>query len=157
MALIALVVVTLFSQGPLPNFSGTWNMVAARSGSPMQTPPVSTMTFAIQQQADQISIESTTGDAKSITTIYPIVPAPKPPADPLGAGLARAYWEGKRLVIERGGTISGQTVSARQALTLSADGSEMTVERLVIVQHGYTLKGAKNYASAKDVFARVQQ
>ena len=157
MALIALVVVTLFSQGPLPNFSGTWNMVAARSGSPMQTPPVSTMTFAIQQQADQISIESTTGDAKSITTIYPIVPAPKPPADPLGAGLARAYWEGKRLVIERGGTISGQTVSMKQSLTMDPASGELIVERLVIVQHGYTLKGAQNYSTVKDVFARSAQ
>jgi len=31
----------------------------------------------------------------------------------------------------------------------------MTVERLVIVQHGYSLRGAKNYASVKDVFSRV--
>ena len=57
--------------------------------------------------------------------------------------------------MERGGTISGQTVSSRQSLMLNADGSEMTVERLVIVQHGYSLRGAKNYASVKDVFTRL--
>jgi hypothetical protein len=58
-------------------------------------------------------------------------------------------------VLERGGTISGQTVSSRQALTMSPDGAEMTVERVVIVQHGYTLRGTRNYATVKDVFARA--
>ncbi|HEX6161887.1 MAG TPA: hypothetical protein VFZ31_00880 [Vicinamibacterales bacterium] len=157
MPVVALLVLTLFAQAPLPNFSGKWNMVAARSGSPLQTPPVSAMTFAIEQQADQISIESTTGNAKTITVIYPIVPAPKQPADPLGAGLARAYWDGKRLVIEQGGTISGQTVSMKQSLTMDPASGELIVERLVIVQHGYTLKGAQNYSTVKDVFARSAQ
>ena len=61
-----------------------------------------------------------------------------------------------RLTVERGGTINGQTVSSRQMLTLSPDRSELTVERLVIVQHGYTLKGTPNYASVKDVFVCSQ-
>ena len=157
MPVVALLVLTMFAQAPLPNFSGTWHMVAARSGSPMQTPPIATMTFAIEQLPDQISIASTTDNAKPITMIYPIVPAPKPPADPLGAGLARAYWEGKRLVIERGGTISGQTVSMKQSLTMDPASGELIVERLVIVQHGYTLKGAQNYSTVKDVFAKAAQ
>jgi alkylated DNA repair dioxygenase AlkB len=38
---------------------------------------------------------------------------------------------------------------------MSPDGSEMTVERVVIVQHGYTLRGTRNYATVKDVFARA--
>ena len=154
MPVIALLVFTLVAQAPLPNFSGTWNMIAARSGSPLQTPPVSAMTFAIDQQADHISIESTAAEGKTVTMIYPIVPAPKPPADPPGAGLARAYWEGKRLIIERGGTISGQTVSMRQSLTMDPASGELIVERLVIVQHGYTLRGAQNYSTVRDVFAR---
>ena len=33
---------------------------------------------------------------------------------------------------------------------------ELTVERLVIVQHGYTLKGTRNYATVKDVFERAR-
>src|SRR5688572_19553674 len=137
------------------NFTGSWKMVAARSESPNQTPPVTEMTFVIEQAASDVRLDMTTGDGKTVSVLYPIVAAPKAPASPLSGDERRAYWDGARLVVERGGTISGQTVSSRQALTLNADGSEMTVERLVIVQHGYTLRGAKNYAAVKDVFARV--
>ena len=137
------------------DFTGSWKMIPARSESPQQTPPVTEMTFVIEQAADQIRIDMTSAADKTVSVVFPIVPAPKPPAPPPDGDELRAYWEGNRLVMERGGTISGQTVSSRQALTLSPDRSEMTVERLVIVQHGYTLRGAKNYASVKDVFVRV--
>jgi hypothetical protein len=136
------------------NFTGSWKMVAARSESPTQTTPVTEMTFVIDHAADQIRLDMTSA-GRTVTANYPIVAAPRTPADPIGGDERRAYWDGTRLVVERGGTISGQTVSSRQALTLNEDGSEMTVERLVIVQHGYTLRGAKNYATVKDVFARV--
>ncbi len=136
------------------NFTGSWQMVAARSGSPTQNTPVTEMTFVIDHTADQIRLDMTTA-GRTLSDTYPIVAAPKAPADPLSGDERRAYWDGTRLVVERGGTISGQTVSSRQSLTLNADGSEMTVERLVIVQHGYSLRGAKNYASVKDVFTRV--
>ena len=157
MPFLALLVAALFSQAPLPDFTGEWKMVADRSGSPLQTPPVTEMVFVIEQQPDQIAIESTSGSDKPIPVVYPIVAAPKPPADPLGAGLKRAYWDGRRLVLERGGTISGQTVSLRQTLTMDSESGELTVERLVIVQHGYTQRGAQNYSTVKDVFARAKR
>jgi len=156
MPFLALLVVTLLSQAPLPDFTGEWKMVAARSGSPLQTPPVTEMVFRIEQKPDQIAIESTTGSDKPISVVYPMVPAPKPPADPLGAGLKRGYWDGRRLVIEQGGTISGQTVSLKQSLTMDSESGELIVERLVIVQHGYTQRGAQNYSTVKDVFARAK-
>ena len=155
MPLVALLVYVLLSQAPLPDFTGEWKMVAARSGSPLQTPPVTEMVFVIQQQSDQIAIESRTGNDKPIQVTYPLVAAPKPPADPLGAGLKRAYWDGRRLVIEQGGTISGQTVSLKQSLTMDSESGDLIVERLVIVQHGYTQRGAQNYSTVKDVFARA--
>jgi hypothetical protein len=157
MPLVALLVLVLVAQAPLPDFSGEWKMVAARSGSPLQTPPVTEMIFVIEQGPGQIAITSTTGTDKPIPVVYPIGPAPKPPADPLGAGLKRAYWDGRRLVTEQGGTISGQTVSLRQALTMDPERGELIIERLVIVQHGYTLRGAQNYSTVKDVFTRAAQ
>jgi hypothetical protein len=157
MPFLALLVVALLSQATLPDFTGEWKMDAARSGSPLQTPPITEMTFVIEQQPDRIAVKSTTGSDKPIPVVYPIGPAPKPPADPLGAGMARAYWDGRRLIIEQGGTISGQTVSLRQSLTMDPERGELIVERLVIVQHGYTLRGAQNYSSVKDVFARAQR
>ncbi len=154
---IVLIGVALVVQAPVAraSFTGSWKMVAARSASPNQTPPVTEMTFVIDHTADQIRLDMTSGNSRTVTVSYPIVAAPKLPADPPSGDERRAYWEGPRLIVERAGTISGQTVSSRQALTLSEDGTEMTVERLVIVQHGYTLRGTRNYAEVKDVFARV--
>jgi hypothetical protein len=31
----------------------------------------------------------------------------------------------------------------------------MTVETLVVVQHGYTIRGAQNFGAAKDVYRRA--
>lgn len=141
---------------PAADFNGTWKMIADRSGSPQQSEPVTSMTFVITQAADHIRIESTSGTERTITAVYPFVPMPKQPSDPMTADQSRAYWQGNKLVVERGGTINGQTVSAKQLLTLNPDRSELTVERTVIVQHGYTLKGTPNYATVTDVFSRVR-
>ena len=156
MRLVLVAVAATLLQSPArADFTGSWKMIAARSASPNQTPPITEMTFVIEQATDQIRLDVTSGSAKPQSTTYPIVALPKLPADPPTADERRAYWDGNRLVLERGGTISGQTVSSRQALTMSPDGSEMIVERVVIVQHGYTLRGTRNYATVKDVFARA--
>ena len=138
-----------------PDMTGTWKMIADRSGSPGQTPPVTEMTMKVQQTASDVRIEWLSGTESPMVTVYPIGPAPKQPTEPLGADAKLAYWDGQRLVLERGGAISGQTVSMKQSLTLDPNARELILERLVIVQHGYTLKGTKNYATVKDVFARV--
>jgi hypothetical protein len=132
-------------------------MIAERSGSPGQTPPVTDMTLQIQQGASDVRVEWLSGSEKPIVTVYPIGPMPKQPAEPLAANARLAYWDGHRLVLERGGAISGQTVSMKQSLTVDPASNELIVERLVIVQHGYTLKGTKNYATVKDVFTRAAQ
>lgn len=138
-----------------PDMSGTWKMDPARSGSPGQTPPVNEMTLVIKQTGSDVQLEWTTGTEKPMLTTYAVVPAPKQPDEPLGADVRRAYWVGNQLVLERGGSISGQTVSMKQSLSLDPERHELLLERLVIVQHGYTLKGTKNYATVKDVFTRV--
>jgi hypothetical protein len=152
---LVFVAATLLQSPPRADFTGSWKMVAARSESPNQTPPVTEMTFVIAQAGDQVRLDVSSGTGQLISTTYPLISTPKLPADPPTANERRAYWDGGKLVLERGGTISGQTVSSRQALTLSPDQSEMTVERLVIVQHGYTLRGTRNYATVKDIFTRT--
>ena len=57
--------------------------------------------------------------------------------------------EGTRLV-------QGQTVASRETRRLNADQSEMTVDVVVIVQHGYGVRGAKDYGVADgDMYTRV--
>jgi hypothetical protein len=138
-----------------PDLTGVWKMAPERSGSPGQVPPVTDMTLTIQQTASDVRVEWVSGSDVPIVATYAIGPAPKQPSEPMGADSMLAYWDGNRLVLERGGTISGQTVSMKQSLTLDPEHHELTLERLVIVQHGYTLRGTKNYATVKDVFTRV--
>jgi hypothetical protein len=114
------------------------------------------MTLSVASKDDEVRLQWLSG-ATPEEVIYPVVPPPKQPADPLGAGMKRAYWDGNKLVLERGGTINGQTVSVKQSLTLDPSSRELILERVVIVQHGYTLKGTPNYATVKDVFARTNQ
>ena len=155
MQLITILALLLLQQAPsTPDLNGSWKMDSARSESPQQSTPVTEMTFVIEQRADQVRLDMTSGADKTVSVIYPIVAKPVSSGPPLVGDERRAYWDGNRLIAERGGTISGQTVSSRQMLTLSPDRSELIVERLVIVQHGYTLRGAKNYATVKDVFVR---
>ncbi|HEX8027367.1 MAG TPA: hypothetical protein VF491_02850 [Vicinamibacterales bacterium] len=156
MAALLFVVALLSQAATAIDFTGSWRMVPERSGSSEQAQPITKMLFVIEQSPDQIRLDMTSGDDKPISAVYPLGPAPKVSDEPLGAGQQRAFWQGSRLIVERGGTISGQTVSSKQTLSLSTDGNEMTVERLVIVQHGYTLKGTPNYATVRDVFVRVK-
>lgn len=157
MKVTLLLATLLLSQAQSPDLTGTWKMVAERSGSSTQSTPITEMVFVIDQVPESIRLEMMVPGRDTVSAIYPFVEAPKMPAEPLSAGQQHAYWDGNRLVVERGGVISGQTVSSKQTLTLSPDRSELTIERLVIVQHGYTLKGTKNYATVRDVFVRVPQ
>jgi energy-coupling factor transporter ATP-binding protein EcfA2 len=44
----------------------------------------------------------------------------------------------------------------REERFLDASATEMTVETLTIVQHGYGIKDGKNYSTAKDVYVRAK-
>ena len=132
-----------------PDFTGTWTMDRGRSQSP------ESVTLAIKQTAAEISIE--TNRAGSISTVnYPFEATPHAGTDAITAGHSHAYWEGTKLVTETSGNIQGQTVSFKQTRSLNAARTEMTVDSIVIVQHGYSLGGARNYGTAKDVYVRAK-
>jgi hypothetical protein len=136
-----------------PDFSGTWTMDRERSESPHQTASFEPPTFVISQTEADVTIETRRGSASSQVR-YPIASATT--AAPAGAGGgARAYWSGASLVTESNRTVQGQTVSVRETRSLDASGAEMTVETLLVVQHGYSFKGGQNYGAAKDVYRKV--
>lgn len=144
------------AQAP-PDFSGTWTIDRERSESPQQGEGFVPATYVIVQTPTDVTIETQRGMARS-TARYVIGAATTPPSaaqprtDDRPAG--RAYWTGASLVIEGLRTVQGQTVSVRETRTLDRTGTEMTLETLLVVQHGYTLKGAQNYGAAKDVYRR---
>jgi hypothetical protein len=136
------------------DFSGTWTMDPARSESAQQGEVVKPTTVVISQTPTELRVETTRGERHE-SVLYPLVKAARPAAGPAAAGQPAAYWEGDRLVTETQRPVNGMTVTVKEARTLGPTGREMTVETIVIVQHGYSMPGAKNYGTSKDVFTRT--
>jgi hypothetical protein len=132
-----------------PDFSGTWTMDRSRSQSSEST------TITITQNATEITIETQSG-GKTSTRTFAFEVSKHPASETISAGHSHASWDGTILVNETVGAISGQTVSLRQLRYLNAPGTEMTVESVTLVQHGYSVKGGKNYTTAKDVYVRAR-
>jgi hypothetical protein len=145
------VAVTLSQATPAskPDFSGTWRMDGTRSVSS------NVAQLVIKHTASEISIETTSGGTAS-TRVYPFELAPHGAKEAIAGGHSHAYWEGTNLVTETSGNIQGQTVSYKQTRSMNAAGTEMTVETITIVQHGYTIGGSRNYGTAKDLYVRAK-
>lgn len=134
-----------------PDFSGTWSMDLSRSDSAVQTDPIGPTTVTIDQTATELRMTIARGD-KSASVIYRLDGAPTT----IPNGTATSHWNGTSLVTESVRTIQGQTVTMNEVRRLNADGNEMLVDSVLVVQHGYTLKGSQNYGAGKDVFTRVR-
>jgi hypothetical protein len=132
-----------------PDFSGTWTMDRERSESPHQGASFEPPTFVITQTDAEVTVETRLATARSEAR-YPIESTTA--ASRAGT---RAYWDGASLVTEGTRNVQGKTVSVRETRTLDASGTEMILETLLVVQHGYTFKGAQNYGAARDVYRRV--
>jgi len=135
-----------------PDFSGKWTMDRSRSQS--ETPDGTRLT--IKQTATEISIETAEGSNNTWTRTYPIEASPKPTDPGAASAGSRAYWDGVKLITEAVGNISGQTVSTKETRWLNPAGTEMTVESLIVVQHGYQTQGSRNYGAATSVYVRAK-
>jgi len=137
-----------------PEFSGTWIMDAARSQSPVQNEPVKQITLVIRQTPSTITIDSRRDDRQqTITYQHGAADAVVPGRGRTGLLASMWYWEAEKLVTETLSDVNGMTVRTRAIHTLQ--GGELTVESLVVVEHGYTMRGGKNYGSVTDVFKRA--
>ena len=136
-----------------PDFSGSWTLDRDQSESANQAEASAPVTLNIKHDGEAIVIE-TVRSGKPAARTFPIDLTARRDASQSPSVSPRAYWDGPRLVTEGAITINGQTVSTRETLSLNPGGSEMTIERLVVVQHGYSFRGAQNYGTAKDVYKR---
>lgn len=140
---------------PTRDFSGTWTMDLARSEAAQQGEAVKPATFVITQTATQVRVETTRGNEKE-NVLYPLTKSRASASpSPTASGQPEAYWDGDKLVTETQRPVNGYTVTVKEARTLDPSGRDMTVETTVIVQHGYSMPGAKNYGTSKDVFTRT--
>jgi hypothetical protein len=137
-----------------PQFSGTWRLDPARSESAAEDTP-GQLTVQITQTDQDVTFVTSKG-AQQNRTVHRFVATPTAPFA-IDGSAARAYWSGASLVTEGTRLIQGQTVASRETRTLSADGAEMTVDVVVIVEHGYQTRGGRNYGMGRDVYTRVSQ
>ncbi|MGD9905880.1 MAG: hypothetical protein AB7U83_20600 [Vicinamibacterales bacterium] len=136
-----------------PDFSGTWTMDRDRSESVHQGVAFEPPTLIVQQSASELVIETRRRQSTSRTTYQ--LRDTRGLADAAAQGGPRAYWDGDVLVTEAARTVQGQTVSIRERRTLDATGTAMTVQTVLVVQHGYSFRGGRNYGAATDVYRRT--
>ncbi|MGQ0733115.1 MAG: hypothetical protein ACT4QD_05595 [Acidobacteriota bacterium] len=148
---LVLLVPTAGNPQPTPDFSGTWTLDESRSASATHEGFVGPVTWRIRQDPDQLVVDVTRGP-RSFTLTYRIFNAP--PKSPPGVPSYRSHWDGDRLVNETVQNIQGQTVTTRELLKLAGSGGELVVERVVEVEHGYTLRRGQNYSTAIDTFVK---
>ena len=135
-----------------PQFSGTWRLDPARSESAAEDTP-GQLTVQITQTEQDVTFVTSKG-AQQNRTVHKFVATPTAPFA-IDGSAARAYWSGASLVTEGTRLIQGQTVASRETRTLSADGAEMIVDVVVIVEHGYQTRGGRNYGMGRDVYTRL--
>ena len=154
LAAIAAVVfpVALFAQQK-PDLSGRWLMDTTRSQSTQSDPrPV---TVVITQRGDEHHIAEYSFDNEA----KPKAIGTSGRSTATGTGTIM-QWDGNQLVTSTPYSINDAPLTVLERRSLSPDGSEMTVERTVTVQHGYESRGGspstadKNYP-ARDVFIRA--
>jgi hypothetical protein len=143
------------AQPARPNFSGTWTMDQTRSESPHYPDFVGPVTLVITQTATEITIETRRGE-KSSTVSYRIFDSENAPVGTAGGTQPRSYWNGTTLVAEGVKNVQDATVRTKEVRSIGGGGQEMIVETTLIVEHGYTLAGTKNYGTGKDVFRKSQ-
>ena len=134
-----------------PDFSGSWRLDLSRSDAAAHADTPGPVTVTIKQSSAEIHIATTTSRGTTDLT-YIFVPADAPP---LGSR-PNARWNGDVLVTNSLRDINGQSVTVQQSRRLSANGTEMIVESIVNVQHGYTAAGAQTYGVSTDVFVRAR-
>ncbi len=121
-----------------PDFSGTWNMDLARSEEAAQGTPIKSVTVAIRQTPGEVRIE-TTRDGSTELARY-LLSAEKPAGSQERVGLFR--WDGPRLVTTLVVDINSRPITVQEIRSLSASGTEMTVEVSLAVEHGYQTGGS---------------
>ena len=141
---------------PPADFTGTWTMDASRSASAVQNEPVKSLTLVIKQSATDLNIEFTRDGQVQTVTYKPGSPGSVSLTSGRGAAPGSVwYWDGARIVTEALRDVNGTTVRHKATYALDAGGAELTVESLVVVEHGYTQRGAQNYGAGKDVFKKI--
>ena len=121
-----------------PDFSGTWNMDLARSEAAAQGTPIKSVTVAIRQTPGEVRIETTRDGSTELVRYLPSAEKPKGSQEHIG----QFRWDGQRLITTLVADINNRPITVQEVRSLSASGTEMTVEVNLAVEHGYQTGGS---------------
>lgn len=138
------------------DFSGTWEMDSTRSESANSSPPIGPVTLVIKQTPTEVSIETRRSSQNEILVYKLDGTESKKPVQDNGPFEWRARWEGSKLVTQTHRSVNRTTVTIQETLSLDPKAKELIVDRTLTVQHGYQMRGAKNYSSGTDVFVKAR-
>lgn len=155
---------SISAQNP-DQFVGTWTMDIPRSESAHQTIPIESSTIVIGKTDGGIKIETTRQD-QGARRFHEVLNVKLDGSETTNAGdsgvsvRAHARWDGAKLVIETSRELQGSTITTREVHSISPNGSEMTVEKTLTVQHGYQGTGqaiAPTTGHGSDIFVRTKE
>lgn len=135
-SIVGLSFVGLSAQTP-PDFSGTWAMDPARSEAAAQGSPIGPVTVVIRQTPGEVRIDTTRSGRTESVRYLPAVAKATAPGEMLGA----FRWEGAKLVTRLVTDINKQAITVEEVRSLDPAGHEMTVEVMLVVEHGYQSGG----------------
>ena len=134
--IIALSCVAVGAQSA-PDFSGTWTMDLTRSEAAAQGTPTGPVTVAIRQTPGEVNIETTRNGRTEAVRYLPVSAKATGATEPMGS----FRWEGAKLVTRLVTDINKQAITVEEVRSLDPAGREMTVEVMLVVEHGYQSGG----------------
>jgi hypothetical protein len=157
---VALLAVPAWSTQSPPDFSGTWTMDLTRSEAAAQGTPIGPITITIRQTPEEITIETTRDGSTQVVRYLPAAVR----ATGGGERIGSFRWKGSQLITSLVTDISKQAVTLDEVRSLNAEGTEMTVDVTVNVQHGYPTGGSgtvksRNYpnsSTGRNVFLKAR-
>jgi hypothetical protein len=134
-------VVGVASVGPaaqsVPDFSGTWTMDLSRSEAAAQGTPTGPVTVAIRQSPGEVNIETTRNGRTEAVRYLPVSVKATAATEPMGS----FRWDGSKLITRLVTDINKQAITVEEVRSLDPAGREMTVEVMLVVEHGYQSGG----------------
>jgi hypothetical protein len=120
-----------------PDFSGTWSMDLARSEAAAQGTAIGPVTVAIRQSPGEVHIQTTRNGSTEAVRYLPASAKATSGSELLGA----FRWDGAKLITRLVTDINKQAITVEEVRSLDPSGREMTVEVMLVVEHGYQSGG----------------
>ena len=113
-------------------------MDMTRSEAAAQGTPIGPVTVAIRQTPGEVNIETTRNGRTEAVRYLPVsAKATGAPEQPMGS----FRWDGGKLITRLVTEINKQAITVDEVRTLGPGGKEMTVEVMLVVEHGYQSGG----------------